>query len=169
MLKVYLITATLIDTYRDSDVGCLEKLIFRADADTDVDGFRDVFIGVKEAFRQQITEHFDEDIYIEDISDGSFNLDGFGEVLDTLFTHDDADLVKMLQLIANPTRQSHNLQLEFNVTPTVAFTPSDMIGFVDAIIKPRHSGICLLKTENPDDGFTYINSRSGCTEGEFWL
>ena len=165
MKNAYLITAALIDTYRDSDVGCLEKLIFLAD----VDGVRDAFVRVKEAFRQQITEHFNEDIYIEDISDGSFNFDDFGEVLDALFTHDDADLVKMFQLIANPTRQSHNLQLEFNATPTVAFTPSDMTGFVDAIIKPRYSGICLLETENPDDGFTYINSRSGYIKGEFWV
>lgn len=164
MLKAYLITATLIDTYRDSEVGCLEKLV----VSTDVDVVRDAFIGVKEAFRQQITEHFDEDIYIDEISDGTFSLDGFDTILDTLFTHDDADLTELFQLTAYPIKQSHNLQLQINAIPIRVFIPSDMTGFIDAVATPHYTAVCLLKTENPDDGFVYIKSRQDYTGGAFW-
>lgn len=164
MLKAYLITATLIDTYRDSEVGCLEKLV----VSTDVDVVRDAFIGVKEAFRQQITEHFDEDIYIDEISDGTFSLNGFNSVLDALFTQDDVHLAGMFELTANPTKQSHNLQLQINATPIRVLIPSDMTGFIDAVATPHYTSICLLKTENPDDGFVHINTRPDYTKGIFW-
>lgn len=164
MLKAYLVSATLISNYFDTEVGCTEQLVMS----TDVNVVRDAFVVIKDGFKQQIVEHFNNEDSIDDISDGSFGFDKLNDVLDELFAHDEHNLSTMFNLNVYPVKKVNNLELEISAYPVDVFTPSDMTGFIDSVSVRPFAKVCLLKTENPDDGFIHISSRSAHTKGVLW-
>lgn len=164
MLKAYLISATLISNYFDTEVGYIEQLVMS----TDVNVVRDAFVAVKDEFKQQIAQYFNDEDAIGEISDGSFGVDKLNDVLEELFAHDEHNLSTAFNLSAYTTKKVNNLQLEVSACPIDVFTPSDMTGFIDSVSTPHYTNVCLLKTENPDDGFMYISSRHGYTKGLCW-
>ena len=98
MLDSYLINFTLVDTYCNNSVGCLEKLVMSSDFDV----VRDAFVAVKDDFKQKIAEHFNDDAYVKAISKGDFDLNGLNEVLEALFNHDEDSLFDMFE---HPTKR----------------------------------------------------------------
>lgn len=164
MLKAYLISATLISNYFDTEVGYIEQLVMS----TDPNVVRDAFVAVKDEFKQQIAQYFNDEDVIGEISDGSFGVDKLNDVLDELFAHDEHNLSTMFNLNFYPIKEVNSLQLEISAYPVDVFTPSDMVGFIDSVSAHPFTTVCLLKTENPDDGFIYITSRPAHTKGLFW-
>lgn len=164
MLKAYLVSATLISNHFDTEVGYIEQLVMS----TDVNVVRDAFVAVKDEFKQQIAQYFNDEDAIGEISDGSFGVDKLNDVLDELFAHDEHNLSTMFNLNVYPVKKVNNLELEISACPIDVFTPSDMTGFVDSVSTPHSTNVCLLKTENPDDGFMYISSRPAHTKGLCW-
>lgn len=135
MLDSYLINITLVDTYCNNSVGCLEKLVMSSDFDV-----------VRDAF-----------------------LDGLNEVLEALFSHDKASLFDMFELISYPSKKSHNLRLDVSITPIRVFAPSEATGIVAALTSAQYAKICVLNTENPDDGFVFTHSRPDYTKCRLWI
>lgn len=165
MLDSYLINITLVDTYCNNSVACLEKLVMSSDFDV----VRDAFIAVKDDFKQKIAEHFNDDAYVKAISKGDFDLNGLNEVLEALFTHDEASLFDMFELISYPSKKSHNLRLDVSITPIRVFAPSEATGIVAALTTAQYAKICVLNTENPDDGFVFTHSRPDYTKCRLWI
>lgn len=161
MLKAYLISATLISNYFDTEVGYIEQLVMS----TDVNVVCNAFVAVKDEFKQQIAQYFNNEDAIGEISDGSFGVYELNDVLDELFAHDEHNLSTTFNLAGYATKQVNNLQLEISAHPIDVFTPSDMTGFIDSVSTPHSTNVCLLKTENPDDGFMYVSSRPAHTKG----
>ena len=52
MLDSHLINITLVDTYCNNSVACLEKLVMSSDFDV----VRDAFVAVKDDFKQKIAD-----------------------------------------------------------------------------------------------------------------